>query len=104
MLEKMIKCQNDLKVDLVICGYYVEEKNKSISYCMEKNQMLDNVTLMEKVYVPAEINGVVWNKLFSRRLLYNEDGEPTDLYIAFMRIGGLLFMFASIIFSVVCFA
>ena len=32
-----------------------------------------------------------------------KDGEPTDLYIAFMRIGGLLFMFASIIFSVVCF-
>lgn len=33
-----------------------------------------------------------------------KDGEPTDLYIAFMRIGGLFFMFASIIFSVVCFA
>lgn len=80
MLEKMIKCQNDLKVDLVICGYYVEEKNKSISYCMEKNQMLDNVTLMEKVYVPAEINGVVWNKLFSRRLLYNEDGTLKILF------------------------
>lgn len=33
-----------------------------------------------------------------------KNGEPTDLYIAFMRIGGLFFMFASVIISVACFA
>ena len=33
-----------------------------------------------------------------------KDGEPTDLYIAFMRIGGFFFMFASVIISVACFA
>lgn len=32
-----------------------------------------------------------------------KNGEPTDLYIAFMRIGGLFFMFVSIIISVACF-
>lgn len=32
-----------------------------------------------------------------------KNGEPTDLYIAFMRIGGIFFMFVIAIISVMCF-
>lgn len=80
MLEKMVKYQKDLNIDLVICGYYVETENGRLSYCMKQNQMIDKITLMEKIYVPAEINGVVWNKLFSRKVLYSEDNIPKSLF------------------------
>lgn len=32
-----------------------------------------------------------------------KNGEPTDLYIAFIRIGGIFFMFITVIISVKCF-
>lgn len=75
MLEKMVQCQQEQNVDLVICGYYVEKENETSVYCMRENQMLDITSLMKKIYIPAEINGVVWNKLFLRKLVYDENNK-----------------------------
>lgn len=80
MLEKMVEGIEKSGSDMAVCGYYVDCRDSATSRCMDRNMILNREQLMSRMYVPAEINGVVWNKLFHRKLIYKNENVPKNIF------------------------
>lgn len=74
MLEKMLKATIDSKLDVCVCGYYVDyfdddEKELSSKAVLPKHSDINSSLSLFDCESMLGISGYAWNKLYSRKFL-----------------------------------
>lgn len=87
MFELLINNLISNKADIAICNLFYEDINKKIIYRFDhKNSMFDKTDYPELSYYKKCISGYVCNKLYSKKIIYNDNNSfirfNTDITIA----------------------